>query len=328
MTDTTGAAGLRPVYMILSPRSLGYARLCLETLLRNSADGLFLRLLTDSAEDADALRAVMEEIAPDARHRWQVLAEADLLEREEERFGRFPRLRAFRHGHPCWRKITDPLLLTEPGAEMILLDPDLYFPNRFRFEPTVTSGVQLMWQQPNCLLPAEVVRRAMNAGVALARHVDIGVAQWRFPDGGDLLEWMDGLIGTLGGAELPRMMHVEAIVWAALAMRYGGGHLNPAQWVCWRRSQMKRVRRKLGATSRAILRTEPWTTLKCFHGGGEAKWWIPEMVEEIGAGVDLAEAAPAALLPFVPLTETRFKCEQGVKALARQMGYYRVLGAS
>ncbi len=64
---------------------------------------------------------------------------------------------------------------------MVLLDPDLYFPNTFRFEPTPEQGILLMWQRPNCLLPHKTVRAAMDAGIPLARHVDIGVAQWRGP---------------------------------------------------------------------------------------------------------------------------------------------------
>ena len=45
--------------------------------------------------------------------------------------------------------MTDPLLLSRPGEEMLLLDPDLYFPNRFLFEATPSNGLSLMWQRPN-----------------------------------------------------------------------------------------------------------------------------------------------------------------------------------
>ena len=311
--------------MVLSPRALSYAALALRTLLGNCADDLELHLVTDSAADQGELERALETIGPEARHRCSVWSEADLAERELERFAGLPHLRAFRHGHPCWRKVTDPLLLREPGAEMILLDPDLYFPNRFRFERMPAEGLLLMWQRPNCLLPAEVVRRAFAEGIALARHVDIGVAHWRPADG--MLPWLDEVIGRLGGAALPRAMHVEAIVWAAVAMRGGGGSLDPERWVCWRRSQGKRVRRKLGFSGEAILRSEPWETLKCFHAGGEAKWWLPEVVCAEAVPRDLSEVASGAVLPFVPLTATRYACEQAAKTAVGALGYHRVLGA-
>ena len=113
---------------------------------------------------------------------------------------------------------------------MIVLDPDLYFPNRFSFEPTPDTGVFLMWQRPSCLLPDEVVRRAIDAKIALAHHTDIGVAQWRMPVD---LEWLDWLIHKMGSSQLPRSMHVESIVWAALAMRFGRRDIwIPKKWVC------------------------------------------------------------------------------------------------
>ena len=160
---------------------------------------------------------------------------------------------------------------------MVLLDPDLYFPNRFAFEPTPAQGLRLMWQQPNCLLPSTVVRTALTAGIPLARHVDIGVAHWRRSEDLAELEWLDRLLGKLGGTSLPHVPHVEAIIWAAMAMRFGGGYLDPSKWVCWRRTQRKRILRKLGADGQRLLRSEPLSEMKCFHAGGEAKSWLPDM---------------------------------------------------
>ncbi|MDU6377509.1 MAG: hypothetical protein E6575_26050, partial [Bradyrhizobium sp.] len=194
---------------------------------------------------------------------------SDLADLEAARFGRHPALRRFRHGHPCWRKITDPLLLSEAGKEMVVLDPDLYFPNRFSFEPTAARGVMLMWQRPSCLLPDEVVTSAITAGVALAHHTDIGVAQWRQPVD---LDWLNWLIATLEAPTLPRHMHIESIVWAAIAMKIGGGYLDPGQWVCWHRTQYKRLLRRLGVSGAAVLQRERFSGIKCFHAGGEAKW--------------------------------------------------------
>ena len=314
----------RLLHMVLSPRSLAYAQSALESLFRNSADPIDLHLITDSFENKQQLADAVEALVPGPIHRWSVTAEEELADAEAAVFASLPNLRRFRHGHPCWRKVTDPLLLTQPGDEMILLDPDLYFPNRFCFEPTPASGLCLMWQRPNCLLPPNVVRAAMDTGIPLARHVDIGVSHWR---SGSDLAWLDWMIGKLGGAELPRMMHVEAIVWSAIAMREGGGYLDPQRWVCWHRSQTKRLRRKLGAQGDAILASEPWTTMKCFHGGGEAKWWIPDYMAKHPMDRAVEQLAPSALRPFVELTRSRYEQEQRAKGLLAGLGYYRIFGA-
>ena len=315
----------RQVYMVLSPRSLSYAQLCLESLFRNSVHELNLHLITDSSQDKLQLRETMENIRPDVRHTWRIVAEDEMLDREATMFGDFANLRAFRGGHPCWRKITDPLLLSEPGDELILLDPDLYFPNRFQFEVTPQSGLLLMWQQPNCLLPPEIVRRAMKEGISLADHVDIGVAHWR---AGQDLEWIDWLIGKLGGTSLPRSMHVEAIVWSAVAMRGGGGYLDNRRWVCWHRTQLNRMKRKFGVPGVDILRPQPWAEMKCFHCGGEAKWWLPDFVAtgDLESPVDQLE--PGQIQPFVRYTASKFARVQRAKNILRSCGYYRVFSSS
>ena len=311
----------RQVYMVLSPRSLGYARVALESLFRNSLQPLDVHLITDSPADAHELSTAVAEL--DHAHTCIVTAEEELADAEAQIFANLPHLRAFRHGHPCWRKITDPLLLSKPEAELVLLDPDLYFPNHFTFEDTPAKGLLLMWQKPNCLLPPEIVRTAMDSGVKLARHVDIGVSHWR---AGSDLEFLDWLIGKLGGTSLPRMMHVEAIVWAAVALREGGGYLDPALWVCWHRTQAKRLRRKLGADGKAILRSEPWPTLKCFHAGGEAKWWVPGYAHSLPT--EAAQVTrPGTIKPFVELTRGYYEKEQRLKSMIRNLGYYKLFSA-
>ncbi len=314
---------MRELYMVLSPKALPYAQLALETLFRNCAEPFHLRLITDSSEDKKLLAEAVEPLAGPTEHRWEVFDEDDLADREAERFGAWPALRAFRHGHPCWRKITDPLLLGNPGEELVLLDPDLYFPNRFRFEETPPEGILLMWQQPNCLLPSEVVLAAMAHSIPLANHVDIGVAHWRCPGDPDCLyDWLNGLLVTLGGgAPLPRVMHVEAIVWSALLMRMGGGHLDPRYWRCWRNSQVKRLRRKLGASGARILASEPWGELKCFHAGGEAKWWLRETNTVATPGFD---AGTARIIPAVELKPAVYARELALKRWVRRLGYYRL----
>ena len=311
---------LRQLYMVLSPRSLDYAKDALASLFRNSVEALHLHLITDSERDKEDLAEAVATLDANV-HRWNVYSEDDLAAREEELFARHSNLRAFRRGHPCWRKITDPLLLSDPGRELLLLDPDLCFPNRFQFEETPLNGLLLMWQRPNCLFPPPVVRTAINGGIRLAHHVDIGVAHWRASAD---LDWLDWLVGRLGGANLPRIMHVEAIVWAALAMRVGGGHLDPLYWKCWDRSPARRVMTKLGVRGVRILKSEPWASLKCFHAGGEAKWWLHE-AREAGLLDGMNEhRRPGRIIPFVELTPAHYARERAYKRVLHAMGYYQV----
>jgi hypothetical protein len=234
-------------------------------------------------------------------------------------FAQYPNIVSFRHGHPCWRKVTDPLLLSEDGGEMIVLDPDIYFPNKFCFEESLQSGLLLMWQQPSCLLPAEVVDRALRSGIALAHHTDIGVAQWKAPID---LAWLDWLLGKLGAPNLPRSMHVESIVWAALAMRMGGGYLDPNAWLCWRRTQFKRIHRKLGASGSTILKGEPWADIKCFHAGGEAKWWLAEAKNKGLLDKHQVKSQRSSPLPFEELRPDVFAGIERRRHWLKRIGYY------
>ena len=97
--------------MVLSPRSLSYSRFALESLFRNVAEPIHLYLITDSADDRKTLE---DELARQQTHGHasSVYAEDDLADADAAMFGRLPNLRQFRKGHPCWRKITDPLLLS------------------------------------------------------------------------------------------------------------------------------------------------------------------------------------------------------------------------
>jgi hypothetical protein len=320
--DGCNDAPIRRLFMVMSPRSLPYASLALSSLVRNATEALSLSLITDSDEDKTVLTKKLNRIAATERPQHfqsAVYSDVDFNQRAASQFAGYDHLQAFRKGHPCWRKITDPLLLSNASEEMIILDPDIYFPNRFRFETTPQTGLLLMWQKPSCLLPYEVVEAAMGAGIALAHHTDIGVAQWRMPID---LEWLDWLIGKLGSRNLPRSMHVESIVWAALAMRIGGGHLDRNTWRCWHRTQAKRLLRKLGVSGPAILKQEPFAKIKCFHAGGEAKWWLSE-ADRLGYlnsdGVLLDESSR---LTFRELTARDFARLQFIRRCARRVGYY------
>ncbi len=316
----------RRLFMVLSPRSLPYARLALRSLHQKCDERFEISLITDSEEDKRILTHEVEQMESyrigDGKT-WKVNSASDVDEREGEVFGRYEHIRKFRRGHPCWRKITDPILLSNGRDEMIVLDPDIYFPNRFRFEPTPSEGVYLMWQKPSCLLPPEIVEAAIEARIPLAHHTDIGVAQWRLPID---LDWLNWLIEKLGSSELPRSMHVESIVWAALAMRLGGGYLNRRQWLCWHRSQYKRFRLKVGATGVSILMQEDFSTVKCFHAGGEAKWWL-ESADRLGLlEGNQCITASVGFDRFVELKPSHYRSIQKGKNLLRQFGYYSFFG--
>jgi len=309
--------------MVISPVSLGYARFCLESLFRNSAEAFHLHLITDSLADKDKLVEELTLRQNTAAHQWSVFAEDELADLEASVFGQYPSLREFRHGHPCWRKITDPVLLSQgndPGNdEMVLLDPDLYFPNQFCFEPTPKTGVLLMWQRPSCLVPADTVRSAMLKGIRFAHHVDIGVGGWRAPVDLDWLEW---LLSRLEVRSLPRVMHIEAIVWAAVALHIGGGYLDPSLWHCWHRNQTKRMLRTLGLPGIHLLRVEDFSAIKCFHAGGEAKWWLAEAKEKGMLDQQQNRTKPGPIIPYEELMPTTYYREQRVKSYLKMLGYY------
>ena len=314
---------VRRLFMVLSPRSLPYARLALGSLFRNCVDHISLSLITDFDDDVRRLEAELTSLG-DKNRTAAVYGIPQLGDLERDKFASFRHISDFRRGHPCWRKIVDPILLSDDNQEMIVLDPDLYFPNRFQFELTPARGVLLMWQRPSCLLPPEIVEAAIEAEVPLAHHTDIGVAQWRMPVD---LEWLDWLIGRLGSSQLPRNMHVESIVWAALAMHIGGGYLDPKRWVCWRRTQYKRILVKLGVPGATILNSEQFSGVKCFHAGGEAKWWLRSAQARgiLDCGQDVTDQS--VVKPYQELTPSKYFGLQRNRQLLRKFGYYSVFGS-
>jgi len=303
---------------------LPYARQALISLFAHSAQPLSVVLITDTELDKQELCNACGSIEVPGKHTWSVKSQAEADERAEALFARHANLRSFRLGHPCWRKLTDPILFSNAGDEMIILDPDLYFPNHFAFERTPKEGLLLMWQPPSCLLPHEVVMSAYGASIKLAHHVDIGVAQLR----NDIdLDWFDWLIVNLGGKGIPRVMHVEAIVWAALAMRIGGGYFDPRYWYCWRYRQWKRVALRLGLPGIHLLKFERLGSLKCFHASGVAKWWVDEACRRQIFPVPRSVAAPSVPMPFEELTRTEYESDQRFKRIIRRLGYYKVMSS-
>jgi hypothetical protein len=281
-------------------------------------------LITDTELDKRQISDAISLIGVPGKHKWSVRSQAEADDRAQTVFARHPNLLSFRLGHPCWRKLTDPILFSDAGDEMIILDPDLYFPNYFTFEQTPKEGLQLMWQPPSCLLPHEVVMSAYGASIRLAHHVDIGVAQLR----NDLdLDWFDWLIVNLGGRGIPRVMHVEAIVWAALAMHVGGGYLDPNYWYCWRYRQWKRVALRLGMPGIRLLKFEKLGSVKCFHASGVAKWWVDEACQRHIFHMPRSVVTPSIPMPFEELTLVEYESDQRLKRLIRRLGYYKLMSA-
>lgn len=313
----------RNVYCVMSARSLPYARFAISSLLANSCESLNLTFVTDEESDRVDIVKALAEVHQPAQHAIAIRIKAEIDDLAREQWAGLPNLTQFREGHPCWRKITDPLLLAKDDEEMIILDPDLYFPNRFEFEATPQSGVLLMWQPPSCLLPDDTVMNAYRQHLKLAHHVDIGVAHARKNLD---LAWLDKAIGKLAdGKPLPRAMHVEAIVWAAIAMKEGGAYLDPELWHCYRNSQWKRAALKLGVSGESLLRTENFSAMKCFHGGGPAKWWIPGFLDAKQMPAARELPAQARFNGFEELTAHEYEAGQRLKRIARKLGYYKLL---
>jgi hypothetical protein len=315
-------AHARRVFMVLSPRSLVYARYALRSLLSNSLEPLDLHLITDSASDKDTLLQETAGYRYTSTHHCSIFAQSELDDQEARMFGAHPKLRLFRQGHPCWRKITDPLLLSSGEEEIVVLDPDLYFPNRFCFEATPERGLLLMWQKPNCLFPASVVDAALRNRIALAHQVDIGVAHWRASADLDWLEWLIQKLGITDDPSAKFAMHIEAIIWAAIAMRAGGGYLPSDHWHCWRRSQRVRLLRKLGVAGPQLLRNESFSSMKCFHAGGEAKYWLQAAKQGAWLDANGVLDQPGKIRPFVELTAGIYRRDQAMKSGLKKSGYY------
>lgn len=311
----------RKAYCVMGAGSVPYARRSIESLCLNSLDDLDVKIITDGEDDKTKIIADFSTIGIDPRHAWSVHSKSELDVLAEQQYVGLPELHRLRSGHPCWRKITDPLLMAEDGEEILLLDPDLYFPNRFRFEPTPDKGVLLMWQPPHCLLPPESVMNAYEGGVPLAHHVDIGVGQLRRNLD---MRWLNDLVATLRGqGELPRKMHIEAIIWSAVALREGGGYLDPTHWHCWTAPQWKRAALKVGVKGALLLRQENFADMKCFHGGGPAKWWVPEVID--AGAMPAARTIDSHVPPksYEELTQREYLAGQRWKTLARKLGYYK-----
>lgn len=324
MSMSTPDRARRKLFCVMSARALPYAEKGIESLFANLLEPASLTIITDGQDDKKVITETVSRIPLLLGHHWSVHSQSEADERASEILRRHPHIREFRRGHPCWRKVTDPLLFSAHDDEMIILDPDLYFPNKFCFEASPETGLQLMWQPPSCLLPDEVVMRVFALGVKLAHHVDIGVAQLRNHMD---LDWLDWFLGALGGSSIPRAMHVEAIVWSALAMRMGGGYFDSESWYCWQYRQWKRIALKLGVSGVTLLKREQLSRAKCFHASGVAKWFVKEACDRRLFAAPLTLARNSIPSDYVELTKHEYLADQRVKRIVRKLGYYKIMRA-
>ncbi len=306
----------RCVTMVAGRDALPYAGLAIGSLFTNCRDKIRFTLLTDGPEEVRAFSDLLARLPGDIPR--EVHGAAECAARAEVALRPYPGLRAFREGHPCWRKITDPSLFVAPGSEIILLDPDVYFPNPFTFEATPPGRLLLMRQRRHCLLPAEVVRAAFRARIPMAHHTDIGVAQH------DSLPWdfIDRAVARLGGADLPRVAHVESILWAIIAMRIRGGYLDTGAWACWERTAPKRLLMMAGLGGPDLLRIERVGRLKCFHASSGAKDWLVDAAARGILAPGLPRLDPTRASPFVPISPRGFERHERIRA-----GYHGAIRA-
>ena len=307
----------------LSASSLPYASLCIRSLAQNLNGDEAIHLLTDTPRDLGLLREAFADL-----ERIKVQLSDELWEATGNRMRRLTGLARLRSGHPCWRKLTDPMLLAREGDEVVVVDPDVYFPRPFSFQKVGDGTLRLMWQKPNCLLPYHVAQSAFAKGIAMADHVDIGIAQYRAPLD---LDWLNWLVESLG--ELPRVMHVEAILWSCLAMRMGGGYLDADRWYCWANTQRKRLLKKAGAKPARMLGAEDFRSCLAFHAGGTAKAWLAvpgaeDLLKQLAAKPGGRGLAAEMVSPFVPFTEEKLVWLRRRARILKAAGYYSLVGGT
>ncbi len=311
------------IVVSLAASSLSYASLCIRSLAENVDGEQAIYLLTDTPDDRKQLEQAFAGLA-----RIKVQLSDELWNDSSNPWRKYAGLEKLRNGHPCWRKLTDPMLPARDGDEIVILDPDVYFPRRFSFQKVGDATLRLMWQKPNCLLPSSVVRAAFAKGIALADHVDIGIAQYRSPLD---LEWLNWVVESFG--DIPRVMHVEAILWSCLAMRMGGGYLDPDRWHCWANTQWKRMLMRAGAKPARLLRAEELSSRLAFHAGGAAKYWLAapgagELLEEVASSFRGEPLSAGVVRPFVPFTQGKFEWLRTRGRILKAAGYYKLMSGS
>ncbi|PQO45974.1 hypothetical protein [Blastopirellula marina] len=309
----------------MNSRSIAYAQICLNSLLQNSLDPLHLVVIGDDDNDAQKVQSFCDTLVPlvPSQHKIDVIGKSAIDKIATSALDRYPLTRMFREGHPCWRKLTDPLLLAQ-SDELIVIDPDVFFPNIFQFPKTPNNGVLLMWQSSNCLHPPDAVRTAFTVGLALADHTDIGVCQ--FQRGSVTLQLLESILGSFGDFDFPRSAHIESIIWAAIALEIGGGYLAPNRWICWNHSLYKRIAIRLGANPSSYLQGLNLSEAYCLHLGGKIKTFAPNAFSDYKFGEQPLDAYDSATAPFQPYSISKFERKMRTRQLIRAAGFYAVFG--
>ena len=106
----------------LGASSLPYGALCIRSLAENLEGDVPIHLLTDSLGDRAQLQHAFAGLT-----RVKVQVADELWADASNPMRRYAGLEKLRKGHPCWRKLTDPMLLARDGEEVVIVDPDVYF---------------------------------------------------------------------------------------------------------------------------------------------------------------------------------------------------------
>ncbi len=76
------------------------------------------------------------------------------------------------------------------------------------------------------------------------------------------------------------------------------------------------------------MRREPFSSMKCFHAGGQAKSWLAESKELkiLDGGQKLTSTGQ--IKPFVEITGKNYERQQRVKKMLGSLGYYTLFRTS
>src|SRR5271168_196847 len=97
MTMASKTKTARRVFMVLSPRTLDYARGALRSLLTNALEPIHLHLITDTYSDRQLLIEEIGRHTFPSGHRCEVFSKEDLDDHESRILGPYPKLRLFRN---------------------------------------------------------------------------------------------------------------------------------------------------------------------------------------------------------------------------------------
>jgi hypothetical protein len=265
------------VTCLASASSIAYSQHCLHSLLYNCQTPISLTIITDTEKEIIAFKNLVRNWAYPSKHSIEVIGAETLQKIGLQRWAKYPNLIKYTQGHPCWRKVTDPFVLAKEGP-VVVIDPDVFFLRPFHFPVRSGKSITLMWQSPNCLYPAGAVDEAFATGMPLADHVDIGIAivnnriDW---------EWLDQFLGGISLEKYSSFMHIEAIVWSALAMHQGGCYLHPKRWYCYQASWHHKLRRRLGFQQPISFSSTVTQHAIAIHAGGIAKHQIAKLIKHV-----------------------------------------------